>query len=189
MQDVCTKNAWQARTEDVHETGVKRMARKACKEKKSKEWAELVSILDTPEHVFLRAEPGWNGWEDFTKQRSREDLWDADRWELEPIIEYLKNKEYKKVYTVRYDNGRPMLMIAKGVNAVEIFEDNICDAVSFLEMIMTCGGETEGGFYKFILFIGKKLGRNYVNDGDIVVPLSLLKVYDDSELISICEEK
>ena len=149
-------------------------------------WNELVEILKN-ENVFLRAEPEWNGWEDFTKQKSREDLWDADRWELMPIIEYLKNKEYKKVYTVKYnDNGTPRLMIAKGVNAIQVNKENICGAVSFLEMIMTCGGETDGGFYKFVLFTGEKLGRNYVDDGDVVAPLSLLKIYDDADLLSIC---
>lgn len=163
------------------------MAKKACE--KSKEWDEIVSMVDTDEPVFLRAEPEWSEWEDFRKKRSREDLWDADRWELAPIIEYLKNKEYKKVYTVRYnDNGVPRLMIAKGVNAIEVFVDNFCDAVSFLEMIMTCGGQDRDASYDFVLFIGEKLGRNYVNDGDIVVPKKLLKVYTDKELLSICGE-
>jgi len=151
-------------------------------------WNELVDVLKG-ENVFLRAEPDWNGWENFKKKRSREDLWDADRWELMPIIEYLSNPAYKKVYTVEFNNGVPRMMKAKGVNAVYVSIDNICDEVSFLHSIMTCDRPSEMGFYKFVLFMGTELGRNYVNDGDIVIPRELVKVYDDSELISICKNR
>ena len=147
--------------------------------------SELTGFLNE-EDVYLRAEPFWKGWNDFARKKSVEDMSDADRWEREAIIDYMKSHDYKKVYRIEVRNGMPVSMVARGVNAIRVTNENMCKSVDFLHYLMTGGNISEFGFYNFILFTGKKLGRNYVDDGDIVIPLKLIKVYKDEELYRIC---
>jgi hypothetical protein len=143
--------------------------------------AYLAEVL-RDDDVFLRAEEDWIDWDDFKKKRSYESLDNFDYESLKELAEKIDEGAYEKTYDV-HGCDLPTEMIAKGVNATKVSVKNFCGEIEFLENI---GYEDED--FVFVLFRGKSLGKNLVEDGHVVVPEKLLHVFLPKELFDFCDK-
>lgn len=98
----------------------------------------------------------------------------------------MKTHEYEKMYVIEMDGDQPVSMTAKGLNAVRVTRENIGEEAGFLHLLMTGGCPGSDFFiYHFVIFKGKSIGKNYVGDGEVVIPMELIKVYTSQEMRGI----
>lgn len=149
---------------------------------KEKIRAKLAGIWSIGKDVYLRADDHGDDVDYFKKQRSYEDFEYKEDAEIKEIMDVFESGNLGNRYDVECDScGNPIVLSAKGVNAVLVTEGTFCSVVKDL---IHMGYERDD--YFFVLFTGKNLGKNLVEDGNVVVPVEVLAQFYPVEMRRFC---